>query len=266
MNPEAFLALMRRYSITFAGGHDLSILDELMEPEYVVKTSGLTLYRDPDYKPTVAKIFQLFPGLDFVVHEIITNGDRLAMRFSEHGMTKDRRASSWRGVALYNWNGERLTTCWVEQDFYARRRQLKSGEPDALDAPHLDPWTGTTSESADQKVEDIAADWLKAGDLLAAGAGWIDDAPATSYVAPIDVLDVQINDLFSAGDKAAFHATFLGECLESFEGPDFAGRSAEISVAGLLSVTDGRVAEIQAVTDRLGLRARLVGGALLPTG
>ncbi len=262
-----FLALMRRYCIDYSGVHDLAVIDEVMVPGYMVRTCGLDLPRDPVYKETVAQIFTLFPGLDFVVHDIVTNGDRLAMRFSEHGMTAEgSRLSCWRGVATYKWDGTRLTECFVEQDFFGRRRQLKSGVPDALEPPHLDPWMATVPVPPDPEAEATVVAWLTAGDLAAVASGWVDDAPASEHRHPLETVDVEIDDLFSAGDRVAFHATARGEHRSGVGADDLAGRPASLGIAGIATVAAGGVADIRVVTDRLGLRARLLDAPLLPTG
>jgi hypothetical protein len=264
--PDPFVALMRRYSIDYSSSHDLTVIDEVMVPDYVVHTCGLDLYRDPDYKPAVADIFRLFPGLGFTVHEIVTNGDRLAMRFSEHAMAQSGRLSCWRGIATYSWDGSRLTECFVEQDFYGRRLQLKSGEPDALEPPHLDPWAATVPEAADAGAEAVVTAWLAAGDLAAAPTGWIDGAALDRHVAPVTATDVTVDDLFSAGATVAFHATIQGELTGSaaVDVSEATGGTASLGVAGWALVAGDDVAAVHVVTDRLGLRTRLLGGQLVP--
>ncbi|MGH7897076.1 MAG: nuclear transport factor 2 family protein, partial [Candidatus Binatia bacterium] len=138
---EPFVALMRRYCIDYTNSHDLAVVDEIMEPDYVVHIAGLSLPRDAAYKPAVRSVFAQFPGLGLAVHEILTDGERLAMRFSEHAASSEGALSCWAGISLYRWNGARLTECRVEQDFLSRRRQLASRRPDELEPPHLDPWT-----------------------------------------------------------------------------------------------------------------------------
>jgi predicted ester cyclase len=253
---------MRRYCIDYSYSHDLDIIDEVMADDYVVHTCGLHLARDPDYRAAVARIFSLFPGLGFTVHEILTNGDRLAMRFSEHGMSGEgRRMSCWRGIALYRWNGTQLTDCYVEQDFASRRRQVKAGEPDAMEPPHLDPWTATEAVPADPGAEKTVSEWLERGDLAAAPAGWIDAAPISSHVRVLTAVDVDVNDLFSVGDRVAFHVNLRGEYNgELADGTDGAkGSAATIAAAGIATVDGDHVVDVRIVTDRLGLRARLLG-------
>ena len=110
--------------------------------------NGFTLAgRDESYSPAVTQVFAEYPGLGLAVHELVLNGDRLCMRFSEHAAAADHddRLTAWRGIGLYRWNGRRLIENWVEQDYASRDRQLATGEPNPLDRPHLDPWVTTAA-------------------------------------------------------------------------------------------------------------------------
>ena len=113
---EPFVALMRRYCIDYTNSHDQSVCDEIMHPDYVVHIAQADLPRDLLYKPAVKGVFERFPGLGLVVHELVTNGDRLAMRFSEHGAApaEGGRYAAWGGIGVYRWNGAQLLENFVE--------------------------------------------------------------------------------------------------------------------------------------------------------
>lgn len=264
---EPFVALMRRYCIDYTNSHDQSVCDEIMHPDYVVHISQADLPRDLLYKPAVKGVFERFPGLGLVVHEFVTNGDRLAMRFSEHGLApaEGRRYAAWGGIGVYRWNGEQLLENFVEQDFFAQQAQLAGSVPPApLEPPHLDPWVGTTAEPPNPEVEKIAREWLERGDLRDApeaivDSSWYEDlAPS-----PIEVESVVINDLFSAGDRVAFHVSQTGRYRGGLPGVDDSrkGRRARLDCAGLASVSDGRVQSVRVVTDRLGTARVMLQGA-----
>jgi predicted ester cyclase len=257
---EPFVSLMRRYCIDYTNSHDLDVCDSIMEPDYVVHIAGMSLERDAAYKPAVEQVFERFPTLGLAVHELATNGDRLVMRFSEHAATPDGTLACWAGIGLYDWNGTRLVTCRVEQDFVAQQRQLDSGVPDALEPPHLDPWGTTVARAADPVAEDAARAWLAAGDLAAA-PGRIDDGDVAAHVSILDVAAVEVDDLFSAGERVAFHASLAGAYTGGLDGIEADGRSVRVDVAGLLTVQDGAVARVHAVTDRFGTWLRAMAEA-----
>lgn len=252
-----FVALMRTYCIDYTNSHDLSVCDSIMEPDYVVRISGMALERDTAYKPSVEQVFQRFPALGLVVHELATNGDRLVMRFSEHAATPDGGLACWAGIGLYDWNGSRLTTCRVEQDFWSQRRQLRTGVPDPLEPPHIDPWLSTAAVPADPGAESVVRAWLAAGDLADASGGRIDEGNLAEHQPIVDADDVEVLDLFSAGDRVAFHATLRGSYVGGLDRVDAGGQRASVDVAGLVTVDGDRITDVHAVTDRLGAWAAL---------
>jgi len=262
---EPFPALMRRYCIDYTNSHDLGVCDQIMEPDYVVRISGMSLVRDAAYKPAVEFVFARFPGLGLAVHEMITSGDRLAMRFSEHAGAPEAGGNllCWAGIALYRWNGAKLTECRVEQDFLSQRRQLASGRPDPLEPPHLDPWTATRSVAADPAAERVVAGWLRSGALGKAASGRIDDTDVADFEPVIEPADVEILDLFSAGPSVAFHASLGGRYRGGLADADeHRGSETRLDLAGIATVAGAEVRNVRIVTDRLGTWGRLTGRPL----
>lgn len=250
---EPFAALMRTYCIDYTNSHDLSVCDAIMEPGYVVRICGMALERDAAYKPSVETVFERFPALGLVVHDLATNGDRLVMRFSEHGATPSGELACWAGIGLYDWNGSKLTSCRVEQDFWSQRRQLATGGvPDPLEPPHLDPWVTTTALPSDPAAEATVRSWLDAADLADVGGGRIDEGPPAAHVPVVATDSVEVHDLFSAGSQVAFHATMRGTYAGGLGAAGEVGAPAAVDVAGLATVEDGRVSVLHAVTDRFG--------------
>jgi predicted ester cyclase len=264
---EPFVALMRRYCIDYTNRHDQSVCDEIMDPSYVVHISHWDLPRDALYKPAVTQVFERFPGLGLVVHELVTNGERLAMRFSEHGASPndDGRFAAWAGIGLYKWNGRQLLENYVEQDFLAQQAQLSGAAPAApLESPHLDPWLGTHAEPANAQAEAVVRDWLARGDLRDAPEVIVDGSWYEPLApSPIEVEKVAVNDLFSAGTRVAFHVTQTGGYRGGLPGADAAGRGshARLDCVGLARVSGGRVTSVRAVTDRLGTARALLAAA-----
>ena len=164
---EPFVALMRRYCIDYTARHDLSVCDDIMVPGYTLHMGVHHLAgRDEAYKPAAAAQFRQFPGLCLTVNEIICSGDRLALRFTEHGASArhDGARAAWGGIGLYRWDGQRLLENFVEQDYLARRRQLAGDGPDPVEPPAVAPWD-TRSVPADPAAEAVVRGWLAAGTL-----------------------------------------------------------------------------------------------------
>lgn len=255
-----FVALMKRYCIDYTNSHDQSLYPELFSDDYVVHINGVGLPQKTDYAAAVASLFVEAPGLGLTVHELVLNGDRLCMRFSEHAAfptEHGRRLAVWPGIGLYRWDGERLTENHVEQDFAARRAQLRAGTPQALEPPHLDPWMTTRPVPPDASAEEAARRVVEAGTLHEAATVRIDDGVGPLVVAAEEVV---VNDIFTAGRRVAVHATYRGAYLGGLDGvgDEAIGEPASLEVAALLLVADdGSVADVRAVTSRDAARAGL---------
>ncbi|SHN38350.1 ester cyclase [Cryptosporangium aurantiacum] len=252
MGPAAdpFVALMRRYVNDYTNRHDVSVCAEIMEPEYVLRMGPHEVAgRDEQYIPAAQRQFTQFPGLCLTVHTIVGNGERLAMRFSEHGRSaRNGRIAVWTGLGLYRWNGRRLVANAVEQDYLSRRRQLESGIPAAVEPPALAPWD-TPAEPADPAAEAVVRDWIASGAAVQPteppGPVRFDDGEAGPALLTDATSDV--DELFSAGAYVAFRVTASGAYAGDLDTP------ATLHLVGLVTVGAGRVSGGWIVRDRLGL-------------
>lgn len=239
---EPLVALMRRYVVDYTNRHDTSVCAEIMEPGYTLRMGPhVVAGRDDAYVPAARKQFEQFPGLGLTVHEIATNGERLAMRFSEHGASVRHGGAraAWTGIGLYRWNGTRLVENWVEQDYLSRRRQLAGGPPDPVEAPAVAPWD-TAAEPADPAAEQAVRGWIAAG--LPGPVRWDDGDPTPV----LDARSTEVDELFSAGGAVGFRLSQHGRRPDD-------GQPATLHLVGLVHVRDGQVTGGQIVRDRLGL-------------
>ncbi|KAA9155629.1 nuclear transport factor 2 family protein [Amycolatopsis acidicola] len=251
--PEPFVALMRRYVNDYTNRHDVSVCAEIMEPGYTLRMGPHEVAgRDEAYIPAARRQFTQYPGLCLTVHEIVTNGDRLAMRFSEHGRSaKAGESAVWSGIGLYSWNGRKLVANYVEQDYFSRKRQLDSGIPDAVEPPALAPWD-TRAEPPDPEAETVVRRWIETGAAVQPHDPVVrfDDGAAGPPL--LTGSSSTVDDLFSAGPHVAFRVTATGTYAEA---P--AGTPATLHLVGLVTVAHGRVTGGRIVRDRLGLARAL---------
>lgn len=251
---DGFVALMRRYVVDYTNRHDTGVCAEIMEPGYVLRMGPhVVAGRDDAYVPAARAQFEQFPGLGLTVHEIVTDGTRLALRFSEHGASHrhDGAAATWTGLGLYRWNGTRLTDNSVEQDYLTRRRRLAAGEQGTVPAPAVAPWD-TVAVAPDRAAEGTVRDWVAAG--LPGRAVVYDDGGPGSERPVLSGAEATVDDLFSAGSAVAFRLTCTGTYAGGLAdvAPAEPGVPATLHVVGLVHVAGGRIVSGHLVRDRLG--------------
>lgn len=255
--------LLRAYSFAYTAMHDFSVSDRIMADDYVLRMGPAVLRgRKEEYQRATRRQYDQFPGLGFTVHQLVNNGERAALLFTEHGASsRTGTKAAWRGISLYRWDGQVLTECRVEQDYQARRRQLASGRPDPIAEPANDPWTDP-EQLPDADAERAALAWLS-------GDQWLDD-PAlgqddgSAGVQFGEQPRTHVLDLFSAGPTVAFHAKVSGTYAGGLDRDQgLAGQPAELYVTGIVDFDHAGTPHGSIVTDRYNLHRRLL--AALPS-
>lgn len=251
---DEILPLVRRWTVGWINGHDPTVCKDLLDPDYRLRIGTFEITRREAYvDATVGQLAQ-FPGLVLTVHEVLTNGTRAAVRFSEHGasLRHEGRAAAWTGIVLFEGDGTRLVRAWAEEDYAARKRQLASGTPDPVGPPAVAPWD-TVAEPPDRAAEEVVHQWLLAGLPSVAGVTW-DDAAHDEAGPALDARIGELDVVMSAGDGVAFHGRVTGDA------PDGGAGTATMDVAGLVTVRNGAVASGVVVSDRLAARSALKRG------
>lgn len=261
---EPFVSLMRRYCIDYTSAHNQSVCDEIMADDYTVTISGRALGMD-EYRRAVSAAYERYPTLMLSTHELLLSGDRLAMRFSEHGATAQppKSVAVWQGISLYRWDGDRLKSCRVEQDFLGRDAQGSTGTAAQLEAPHPDPWATTRELPRDREAESLIRRWIS--DMADAPSEAIGDERTSllefgSSAQPLLVeQEVSIDELFSAGSSVAAAITITGSYDGGLAELDDSIRGAVgVMPATLIAdVEGGSIREVKMVRDRWGLVRRL---------
>ncbi len=256
--------LVRRYCVDYVNRHDFSVLREIIEPDYRLHVGGFTLVgRDETYIPTMTKAFAEYPDFGITVHDLFTDGSLITMRFSLHSTSATRHSSAvWSGVVTYAWNGERITEAWAEEDFFGRRRQIRTGTPDALEAPHPDPWSAKALPR-DMVSEQTVRDWLATGTLDQPEVETDDRAVAGTENQPqVAVDDVTVDVVCALRDRVSFRVQQHGTYQGGFEDLDaLIGRPVTRGVSGVAELVNGELVRVRAFTDRLELLRRLKGQA-----
>lgn len=257
--PLPFVTLMRRYVEEYTNAHDLEVCDEIFHPDYRIHIGGTTLEFD-GYREMVRDAFGRFPDLQLVVHRLVSNGDRLAMHFSEYATSPahENRQAVWEGVGLYRRAPDgRLIENYVEQDFYGRRVQLASD--DAVSVPRQDPSVWATPDVAPDEITERAVHaWVETrnegGDSGEHSRIAIDQVLAGSAM--------QVRDLFSAGGRFGVRLSVRGDYVGELYGvPEHKqGSAVALDAVAIGRIENGRVAALHLISDRFGLQSRLKSG------
>ena len=202
--------LLRGFAVDFLTGHNPAAAEWVMDPAYSLSIGGYVLSgRDTAYLPaTVAQLDQ-FPGLCVTCHDVVLSPDAVAMRFTEHGVSeREGRPSTWGGITLFRIEGGRLRQGWAEEDYFARKRQLKTGICDNILPPHRAPWDEPVlppDPASERALRSLLAD--PAALLERAEDIGIDGPRLRDLLTPTSI---EISTLFTAGARAAFHAVIGG--------------------------------------------------------
>ncbi len=252
---DPIVVLMRGFVVDFFNRHDASICRELMTADYTLRVGDLVISgRDHEYIPAVQQQFDQFPGLGMTVHGLLVGDDRIALHFSEHGVSggPGGRSACWSGIALYSSNGVQLTGCVAIEDYAARRRQLTTGVVDRIDSPMAAPWD-TMSASSDPDAEALVRSWLaQPMSVPAAGVIYDDEHLVASTPHSFEVTETEVTDMFSAGSRVAFHMRQLGHTTG--EPSESSPRPATLFSVGIVEVVNGTVSAGRVIRDRAGLR------------
>jgi predicted ester cyclase len=254
LHPVARLA--RRFCVDWLDRADASVLPEIMTPGYRVHIGTTELDGLAAYSAATLGQLAQFPGMLLTIHQLASDGDQLALHFTEHGASNrhDGHAAAWRGVALFRIENGRLAENWTQEDYYARRRQLATGHPDPVPAPAASPWTTAVHPPA-AAAEEAARRWLANPSL--ADVAVDDDGGGGALV--IEPASFRVDRLFSAGATVAFAGAWRGRYTGELADAPRAVDGVELGACGLLRFDGGTVSGT-VVTDRLGLRRALIAG------
>ena len=252
-----FVALMKLYVIDYLQCQNPAVCAQIMEPDYVLYMGGSNLGpRDKVYIPAVVRQLEQFPGLGMTVNEIMLNGDRLAMRFSQHGASVRHagRQAAWSGIGLYRWNGAKLTSNFAIEDYYSRKQQLASGTSASVEFPAVAPWDARVQPS-DTGAEAHIRAWLQAGMSFGGHQVRVDDEGVEPNPL-ITVAATVVDDLFSAGNRVAFACTQTGSYLGGLAKGSM-GSPCTLYSVGVVEINADEIVSGRVIRERAGLERQL---------
>jgi hypothetical protein len=257
------LALTRRWVTQYFNCHDAAAARKFCAPNYTLEIGDVVFAgRDDAWLPAVATQFRAWPGMGMTVHATLTGAGWAAVCFSEHG-AKNKVAAVWSGVAIYHEADGWLTGCSAQEDYFTRRRQVKSVMTDPVDPPCAAPWD-IDALPANPLAEAVVRHWLERG-WPCAGAGIrFDDEHITGSPLHFEVIGTQRCLTWSSGDQVAFHSRQHGIYHGGLPGLVVGPLPETLDVNGIVTVSDGQVVAGRVIRDRMGLWTRLRNAAPAP--
>jgi ubiquinone/menaquinone biosynthesis C-methylase UbiE/predicted ester cyclase len=104
-------------------GRDLDGIARVYHPDFVDHVNRLTYHGHAGARRSVALYLKLFPDLRFEVEEQVSEGDRVASRWTLRGTNRGREVEL-RGIVISRFEDERIVEDWAASDTMELVRQL----------------------------------------------------------------------------------------------------------------------------------------------
>ncbi|WP_159085792.1 ester cyclase [Aeromicrobium chenweiae] len=253
---------MRRYVHGFVNAQDPDAARSIMAADYRLHMGSDTLVgRDDQYLPAVLHQMAQFPGLGFSIHELITDGTRTALLFSEHGHAERSpgHGAAWRGVSIYRAENGLLAECWVEQDHFGRRHQLAVGEAEPVRPVALDPWSAhePADDTRREQAEVALQQWLGRLTSWPPAEGAVDAGSSGSTQPRIEVTSVVLNAFVVEGARVAFNATIAGTYRGGLPDAGDPGVPVTTAIGAFARLADGELTDLDAISNRVLVQRQL---------
>ncbi|MGM7670561.1 nuclear transport factor 2 family protein [Microbacterium sp. A93] len=257
------IEVLRRYAYGFVNSRDFAVPLEIMSDDYTLHVGTETLVgRDDHYLPAVQLQMEQFPQLGYSIHELVTDGEKTAVLFSEHGRSSRHpdNEASWIGMGIYRAAGSRLVECWVEQDHYGKRRQLQAGVSDPVPPVAVDPWSGheDASPSASAAAAPIVRSWLNGLEAWPPAESRLDTGFAQAEQPRIRIITTELIAVVAEANRVGFNAKIIG----TYEGglPDddeLLGCTIQTWVGAIGDLTGNTVNDLRGASNRIAVHRQL---------
>jgi predicted ester cyclase len=113
----------RRALEEVCSGRDLPAIEQVYSARFVDHVNALEYHGTDGARQSVALYLKLFPDLRFEVDEQVTEGDRVASRWTLHGTHRGRRVKL-RGIVISRFEDGKIVEDWAASDTMELARQL----------------------------------------------------------------------------------------------------------------------------------------------
>ena len=113
----------RRALEEVCSGRDLAGIEQVYGARFVDHVNALEYHGTEGARRSVALYLKLFPDLRFQVDEQVTEGNRVASRWTLHGTHRGRRVQL-RGIVISRFEDGKIVEDWAASDTMELARQL----------------------------------------------------------------------------------------------------------------------------------------------
>ena len=113
----------RRALEVACAGRQPGAIEEAYAPTFVDHVNSMTYHGTAGAHQSVALYLELFPDLEFVVQDQVTEGDRVASRWTLHGTHRGRDVELW-GIVISRLEDGQIVEDWAATDSLSLLRQL----------------------------------------------------------------------------------------------------------------------------------------------
>ncbi len=122
--PESVNTVIARRALEeVCSGRNLEVLADVYHPEFVDHVNALEYPGHEGARRSIALYLALFPDLRFEVDEQVSEGDRVASRWTLHG-THRGRPVTLRGIVISRFEDGKIIEDWAASDTLELVRQL----------------------------------------------------------------------------------------------------------------------------------------------
>ncbi len=274
---------------------DLSVVDELMVPEYTeYRPAGFITAGTTAYKQFTASHIAGFPDLNFELHDIIVEGNMSVVRWTVTGThlgpfmgvpPDGRYGSGTTGIAIFRCEGNKLVEGWSEYDVLGLMgwlglipdRELQQwGEPSKVTGDPGDPETNKalikrfTEEFFNQKKletfdELVHPQVISHDPVISPTEDFATLREILGFAYPLAFPDIHsdINILVAEGDKVVARWTVTGTHKGEYFGIPPTGKSIKFTGITIYRIADGKIVEIWWSYDALGILQQI---GVIPSG
>jgi predicted ester cyclase len=128
-------AIARRALEEVCSGSDLAGIPDVYHPAFVDHVNALEYHGHEGARRSVALYLELFPDLRFEVDDQVSEGDRVASRWTLRGTHRGRRVTL-RGIVISRFQDDMIVEDWAMSDTIEIARQLGTWRTILLVAKH----------------------------------------------------------------------------------------------------------------------------------